>query len=64
MQLPVAARHRAPSSSAQVCPGSSPRFGPALQVCPYHAWALDGDGVLRDVPVRHIKGWLLPFKVS
>lgn len=31
-------------------------FFPTLQVCPYHAWALDGEGVLRDVPVSLLRG--------
>ncbi|KAL4420675.1 hypothetical protein ABPG75_010331 [Micractinium tetrahymenae] len=30
--------------------------GHSCVVCPYHAWALDGNGVLRDVPAAEHKG--------
>lgn len=46
-----------PRLALDVTTGTPPRVTP--QVCPYHAWALDGDGVLRDVPVRLPAG-LLP----
>ncbi|KAL4451408.1 hypothetical protein ABPG77_009480 [Micractinium sp. CCAP 211/92] len=47
------ARRGAPLSEGWVEHGKD---GHSCVVCPYHAWALDGEGVLRDVPAAEHKG--------